>query len=102
MAIFKRGRIYWYHFLFNGQHVQQSTKQGNPRVARQMEADLARGRFVSDSGRRNVTEEAIEVAGHSNSIPIMTRLSLDRRIERQKWACSACILSLCRSNNPES
>lgn len=38
MAIFKRGRIYWYHFVFNGQHVQESTKQGNPRVARQMEA----------------------------------------------------------------
>ncbi len=38
MAIFKRGRVYWYHFWFNGQHVQESTKQGNPRVARQMEA----------------------------------------------------------------
>src|SRR5215469_11390425 len=38
MAIFKRGRIYWYHFVFNAQHIQQSTKQGNPRVARQMEA----------------------------------------------------------------
>jgi integrase len=38
MAIFKRGRIYWYHFIFNSLHVQQSTKQGNPRVARQMEA----------------------------------------------------------------
>jgi integrase len=38
MSIFKRGRVYWYHFIFNGQHVQESTKQGNPRVARQMEA----------------------------------------------------------------
>jgi len=38
MAIFKRGKIYWYHFVFNGQHIQESTKQGNPRVARQMEA----------------------------------------------------------------
>jgi integrase len=38
MAIFKRGRVYWYHFVFNGQHIQESTKQGNPRVARQMEA----------------------------------------------------------------
>src|SRR5215472_10749288 len=38
MAIFKRGRIYWYHFWFNSTHVQESTKQGNPRVARQMEA----------------------------------------------------------------
>ena len=38
MAIFKRGRVYWYHFIFNGEHVQASTKQGNPRTARQMEA----------------------------------------------------------------
>jgi len=52
MAIFRRGgkvvevegrrkRIggyYWYHFVFNGKHVQESTKQGNPRVARNMEA----------------------------------------------------------------
>src|SRR5215467_10221100 len=38
MSIFKRGNVYWYHFLFNGQHIQESTKQGNPRVARQMES----------------------------------------------------------------
>lgn len=47
MAIFKRGRVYWYHFIFNGVHVQQSSKQGNPRVARQLEAahrtSLAKG-----------------------------------------------------------
>jgi len=38
MAVFKRGRIYWYHFIFNGEPIQESTKQGNPRVARQIEA----------------------------------------------------------------
>src|SRR5229473_5057328 len=47
MSIFKRGNVYWYHFWFNGQHIQESTKQGNPRVARQMEAahrtSLAKG-----------------------------------------------------------
>jgi len=47
MSIFKRGRVYWYHFVFSGTHVQESTKQGNPRVARQMEAahrtSLAKG-----------------------------------------------------------
>src|SRR5690349_4494010 len=47
MSIFKRGRVYWYHFVFNGEHIQESTKQGNPRVARQMEAahrtSLAKG-----------------------------------------------------------
>lgn len=38
MSIFKRGSVYWYHFLFNGEHIQKSTKQGNPRTARQIEA----------------------------------------------------------------
>jgi integrase len=38
MSIFKRGNVYWFHFLYNGEHVQRSTKQGNPRVARQIEA----------------------------------------------------------------
>jgi integrase len=38
MSIFKRGNVYWYHFLFAGEHIQKSTKQGNPRTARQMEA----------------------------------------------------------------
>jgi len=47
MSIFKRGSVYWYHFLFNGEHIQKSTKQGNPRTARQIEAahrtSLAKG-----------------------------------------------------------
>jgi hypothetical protein len=47
MSIFKRGNVYWYHFIFDGAHIQKSTKQGNPRVARQIEAAhrtaLARG-----------------------------------------------------------
>ncbi|HLI30055.1 MAG TPA: site-specific integrase [Terriglobia bacterium] len=40
MAIFKRGnsKIYHYNFWWKGEHVQESTRQGNPRVARQMEA----------------------------------------------------------------
>jgi hypothetical protein len=27
MGIFKRGNVYWYHFIFNGEHVQKSAKQ---------------------------------------------------------------------------
>src|SRR5437016_3703514 len=38
MGIYKRGGVYWYQFVFNNQRVQCSTKQGNPRVARQIEA----------------------------------------------------------------
>jgi hypothetical protein len=38
MSIFKRGTVYWYHFVFNGEHIQKSSTQGNPRIARQIEA----------------------------------------------------------------
>ena len=38
MSVFKRGNVYWFHFLWKGEHVQESTRQGNPRVARQIEA----------------------------------------------------------------
>jgi integrase len=38
MAVYKRGGVWWYGFLFNGERIQESTKQGNKRVAEQMEA----------------------------------------------------------------
>jgi integrase len=45
--IYKRGKIYWYKFVFNGALVRESTKQGNDKVARQMESahrtSLAKG-----------------------------------------------------------
>jgi integrase len=47
MSIFKRGRVYWYKFMWKGELVRESTKQGSDRVARQMEAahrtSLAKG-----------------------------------------------------------
>src|SRR5438309_8641124 len=45
--IYKRGRVYWYKFMWQGLSVRESTKQGNDKVARQMEAahrtSLAKG-----------------------------------------------------------
>jgi integrase len=38
MAVFKRGKIYWFHFIWNGEHIQKSTKQTNKRVAEQIES----------------------------------------------------------------
>src|SRR5947209_5724071 len=47
MSIFKRGRIYWYKFTFNGVAIRESTRQPNQHIARQMEAahrsSLAKG-----------------------------------------------------------
>jgi len=45
--IYKRGKFYWYKFMWNGRLVRESTKQGNDKVARQMESahrtSLAKG-----------------------------------------------------------
>jgi hypothetical protein len=38
MTVFKRGSVYKYHFVVDGVHNQRSTRQGNLRVAREMEA----------------------------------------------------------------
>jgi integrase len=47
VSIYKRGNVYWYKFMWDGQLIRESTMQGNDRVARQMEAahrtSLAKG-----------------------------------------------------------
>ena len=47
MRVFKRGGVYWYKFKFNGEMIRESSKQGNAKVARDMEAahrtSLAKG-----------------------------------------------------------
>ena len=47
MSIYKRGEVYWYKLTWNGRLIRESTKQGNDKVARQMEAahrtSLAKG-----------------------------------------------------------
>jgi integrase len=50
MAIFKRGGVYWYHFWFEGEHVQESTKQGNPNVARTIQAADRTARAKGEAG----------------------------------------------------
>lgn len=38
MAIYKRGGVYWFHFIFDGRHIQKSTKTKNKAAAREIEA----------------------------------------------------------------
>jgi integrase len=33
MKVFKRGNVYWFHFQWNGKHIQKSTKVGNAQKA---------------------------------------------------------------------
>ena len=38
MSVYKRGRVWWYKFTWNGKPIRVSTKQTNKRVAEQIEA----------------------------------------------------------------
>ena len=38
MTIFKRGNVYWYKFMWNGEMIRESTKQGNDKKARNIES----------------------------------------------------------------
>jgi integrase len=47
MAVYRRGRVWWYRFTWNGRAIRESTKQTNKRIAEQIEAahktSLAKG-----------------------------------------------------------
>jgi integrase len=47
MSIYKRGGVYWYKFMWQGKLIRESTKQGNDKLARNMESahrtSLAKG-----------------------------------------------------------
>jgi integrase len=56
MAVYKRGKIYWYKFNWFGDTIRESTKQGNPRVARQMEAAHKTSLAKGEVGIRETTK----------------------------------------------
>jgi integrase len=54
MAIFKRGGVYWFGFTFAKKRFQRSSRQGNPRIARQIEAAF---RTALAKGEVGLTEQ---------------------------------------------
>jgi hypothetical protein len=38
MSIYKRGKVYWYKFMWNGEMIRESTKQGSDKKARNIES----------------------------------------------------------------
>jgi integrase len=52
MSIFKRGDVYWYKFMWNGEVIRQSTRQKNQNIARQMEAAHRAGLAKGEAGIR--------------------------------------------------
>ena len=59
--IYKRGKLYWYKFTWNGRNIRESAKTGNPRTARQIESarktELAKGEVGIKDKRRPTFED---------------------------------------------
>ncbi len=58
MSTYKRGDVYWYKFMWHGELVRESTKQGNDKVAREMEA-AHRTRLARDQNERDAACEKL-------------------------------------------
>jgi integrase len=75
MSIYKRGKKYWYKFMWNGEMVRESTRQTNQNTARQMEAAHRASLAKGEVGIRE-----------KNPIPTL-RVFCEQRFE--PWARSA-------------
>ena len=56
--IYKRGKVYWYKFTWDGKLVRETTRQGNDKVARTLEA-VHRVRLAKERDGRNAKAEQI-------------------------------------------
>lgn len=64
MSIYKRGgRIHWYRFMWKGELVRESTRQGNDKVARELEAAhrtrLAKERDESNAAAKSLCRDSV-------------------------------------------
>lgn len=59
MSIFKRGNVYWYKFMWNGEMVRESTRQGNDRKARTMES-AHRTRLAAQEKEMDAARERLQ------------------------------------------
>ncbi len=58
-VIYKRGKYYWYKFVFAGELIRESTKQGNDKIARNMESDH-RARLAREQKEREAACERLQ------------------------------------------
>jgi integrase len=93
MAVYKRGGMYWYHFVFDGRHFQKSAKTTNKRKAEQIEAayktQLAMGKVGIHEPKRapkfsEAVKEFLEVTHAQQNA--RQRLSSYRRYETSSKA----------------
>jgi integrase len=62
MSVYRRGRVYWFDFVWNGERVQKSTRQGNRKAAIDIESAF----------RTSLAKGEVGIAPKEKSAPIPT------------------------------
>jgi len=57
--IYKRGKSYWYKFMWSGEIIRESTKQGNDKTARNLES-AHRARLAVLSKEQDAVRERLQ------------------------------------------
>jgi len=74
MSLYKRGRVWWYHFTFNGQEIQESSKSNSKTVAR--EAERARRRELEQAYNHIPKRERMPLFSHAADLWIASKAGL--------------------------
>ena len=90
MSIFKRGDVYWYHFLFAGRHIQESTKTHQKRWRRPPNRSVA-GNSKKDSIRSPTIGR--NASGHSPTLRPTTSKSTNFATGRRSSRSMLAVMS---------
>lgn len=89
MSIYKRGNVYWYKFMWNGEVIRESTKQGNDKKARNAESEhrarLARQQKDAEAARDRLGCVEVLTCHECERL-----FNADKAIRKEKWVfCSS-------------
>jgi integrase len=93
MALYKRGRVWWYSFVFDGEHIQESTKQRNLQVARQIEAARRTQLAKGEVGIKDLPKAERLTVGQ-----LLDRLQTDYEMEGKDSAQNRSLLARARKD----
>jgi len=68
MSLYNRGGVWWFEFVFKGERVRESTKQGHKRTAEQLEAAKRTQLAKAEVGIRISARSCAESSKSSSSI----------------------------------
>jgi integrase len=82
MTTYKRGSVYWYKFMWKSKLVRESTRQGNDKVARQMES-AHRSRLAKQAKEEDSARERLGCATVATCHECERLFNADKAVRRE-------------------